>query len=71
MNSFYNAPELAEFMKSKKIDCVGTLHANMKNVNSALRNKKLKKEKHCDHSGRCGSSCVAKQEVSDYDIYIP
>jgi hypothetical protein len=28
MDSFYNSPELAWFMKFKKTDCLGTLHAN-------------------------------------------
>jgi macrodomain Ter protein organizer (MatP/YcbG family) len=30
MDNFYNSPELAWFLKSKKADCVGTLRDNRK-----------------------------------------
>jgi hypothetical protein len=32
MDNFYNSPELAHFLNSKKTNCVGTLHVNRKSV---------------------------------------
>ncbi|XP_021941602.1 piggyBac transposable element-derived protein 4-like [Zootermopsis nevadensis] len=52
MDNFYNSPDLARFMKSKKTDCVGTLRANRKNVPPEVKNKKLNKGEHYgQHSG--------------------
>ncbi|XP_021941441.1 piggyBac transposable element-derived protein 4-like [Zootermopsis nevadensis] len=52
MDKFYNSPDLARFIKSKRTDCVGTLRASWKNVPPAVKNKKLKKGEHCgQHSG--------------------
>jgi hypothetical protein len=71
MDSFYNSPELARFLKSKKTDCVGTLRDNRKIVPPLVRNTKLNKgEQLWSTLRKCGSSCMARQETSD-DIYIP
>jgi hypothetical protein len=52
MDIFHNSPDLARFLKSKKTDCVGTVHGNRKNGTPLVKNKKLKKGEHCgQHSG--------------------
>jgi hypothetical protein len=53
MDNFYNSPELARFLKSKKkTDCVGTLCDNRKNVPPLVKNTKLNKGERCgQHSG--------------------
>jgi hypothetical protein len=38
-------------MKVKKTNCVGTLHADMKNIPPVKKNKKMKKEHFDQHSG--------------------
>ncbi|PNF32813.1 hypothetical protein B7P43_G04498 [Cryptotermes secundus] len=44
MNNFYNSPTLARLLKiTHKIDCVGTLKLNRKNVPPKVKNTKLKK----------------------------
>jgi hypothetical protein len=73
MDSFYNSPELIWVMKSKT-DCGLTLYGKRKNYPAAVKTKKLKKEERralrSTHR-RCGSSCMAKQEVHDYNMCIP
>ncbi|XP_021918752.1 piggyBac transposable element-derived protein 4-like [Zootermopsis nevadensis] len=52
MDNFYNAPALAQILKSLKTDCVGTLRINRKDVPLAVKEKKLKKgELIAQHSG--------------------
>jgi hypothetical protein len=52
MDIFYNSPELAWFLKSKKTDCVGTLCDNRKKVPLLVKNMKLNKGEHRgQHSG--------------------
>jgi hypothetical protein len=52
MDNFYNSPELARFLKSKKKQTVGTSHDNGKSVSPLVRNTKLNEGEHCgQHSG--------------------
>jgi hypothetical protein len=37
-------------------------------VPPVVTNNKLKKAEHCGQHRKCGSSCVARQKVSDYDV---
>jgi hypothetical protein len=53
-----------------RADCFGTLRANIKNVPPVVTNNKSKKGEPCGQHRKCGSSCVVRQEVSDYDTYI-
>jgi hypothetical protein len=55
MDNFYNSPELARFLKSKKTDCVGTLRINIKTVPPLVKDKNLKKgQQFGRHSGHVG-----------------
>jgi hypothetical protein len=52
MDKFYNAPALAQKLKSLKTDCVGTLCLNRKDVPTMVEDIKLKKgELTAQHSG--------------------
>jgi hypothetical protein len=47
MDSFYNRPELAQFLKCKGTDYVGVLYTNRKIVPSSIKDKRLKTGEHC------------------------
>jgi hypothetical protein len=71
MDNFYNSLELAQFLKSKKTDCVGTLRDNSKNVPPLVKNTKLNKG---EHSGQHSGDVVVlacQDKNSDNDLYIP
>jgi hypothetical protein len=43
MDSYYNSPALAKFLKSCKTDCVGTIRVNGKAMPKKLQESKLQK----------------------------
>lgn len=52
MDNFYNDPELAKFLKSRKTDCAGTLRINRKSIPDEIKQQKLSKGELCVmHSG--------------------
>jgi hypothetical protein len=72
MDNFYISPELAWFLKSKKTDCVGTLRDNRNNAPPPLvKNMKLNKESTVVNTQAMWQFCMARQEMSDNDLYIP
>jgi hypothetical protein len=46
MDSFYNSPDLARFLKSKGTNCIGTLLVHRKNVPPLVKTEKLKRGEH-------------------------
>jgi hypothetical protein len=71
MDNFYNFPELACFLKSKKTDCVGTIRTKRKNVPPFVKAKNLEKgELFGQHSGDIGV-LTQHDEKSDHDLHIP
>jgi hypothetical protein len=58
-------------LKSKKTDCVGTLHDNRKNVPPLVKNMKLNKGEHCgQHSGNVAVlAWQDKKQVTLISIY--
>jgi hypothetical protein len=71
MDSFYNAPALAQKLKSLKTDCVGKLRLNRKDVPKMVKDKKLKKgELIAQHSGPVSvlKWCDKKKRNSDFII---
>jgi hypothetical protein len=70
MDNFYNAPALAQKLKSLKTDCVGTLCPNRKDVPKMVKDKKLKKgELTAQHSGPvCVLKWCDKKNNNDFNI---
>jgi hypothetical protein len=73
MDSFYNAPALAEKLKSRKTDCVSTLCPNRKDVTKVVKDKKLKKGEIAQHSGPVSvlKWSDQKKKKSNNDFNIP